>query len=136
MDLVNSGSLDKYNSLFERYLSNIRNNSFLFEVCKCCGYSELVPLSKNATCEDLYKSVIMQFQLNQSQQVRLYVYTIDVSGNLIFNNDLFIQNNNKSLRDFISENNQVMRPLYPIPANVVYKLCFDDGHACGCSANN
>jgi hypothetical protein len=123
-----NNSISKFNSDFDRYISSVRNNSYLFEVNKCCGYCELSPINKSATCADLYKNVISQFYLRPENQIRVYAVTLDVSGNR-----LFIQNNDKSIKDLIIENNNYFKPIYPLPADVVYKLIFDDGSPCSCS---
>ena len=126
MDATNS--INKFNEDFNRYISSVRNNSYLFEVNKCCGYCEISPINKSATCADLYKSIISQFYLRPENQIRVYAVALDASGN-----KLFIQNNDKSIKDLIMENNNYFKPIYPLPADVVYKVIFDDGSPCQCS---
>jgi hypothetical protein len=122
-----NNSINKFNEDFNRYISSVRSNSYLFEVNKCCGYCEISPINKSATCADLYKSIISQFYLRPENQIRVYAVALDLSGNR-----LFIQNNDKSIKDLIMENNNYFKPIYPLPVDVVYKLIFDDCSQCPC----
>ena len=47
---------DIYNTKLTTYFNSIINSKYLFEVTKCCGYSEFVSLYKDYTfLNDLYK---------------------------------------------------------------------------------
>ena len=122
-------SIDKFNDKLEQYVRTMQNNCYLFEVFKCCGYSEIVPVYKKATCADLYKNIVYQLQLDSPMTI--YLTAIDSSGNVIREN-FSLQNNSQSVKDFISENN--FTPMYPLPVGVVYKLMYEcETTTCGCS---
>ena len=124
---------------FNTYIDNVRNNCYIFNVGKCCGYSEIVPIFKNANCSDLYRNVVCQFDIKPEIIVKLY--TKDETGNI-----LLIQNDNKLLRDLILENRNFFTPIYPIPTNVVYKLIYNcekpdekggcENFCCSCYSNS
>jgi hypothetical protein len=104
---------------FNLFIDNVRSNCYMFEVGKCCGYNEIVPIFKNATCKDLYRNVMYQFQLDPSKQFRIYAISTD-------NKKVYVQNDDKSIREFIFENNKYFKPLYSVPTIVVYKLIFNE----------
>ena len=110
---------------FKKYVDSIRSNCYMFEVSKCCGYSEIVPTFKNATCADLYRNIECQFDIKPGNKIKVYATTKDASGNTIFIKSLIIQNDNKFIRDIILENHFFFRPIYPIPTSVVYKLTYE-----------
>lgn len=103
---------------FKKYLDNVCNNSYMFEVSKCCGYSEIVPAFKNATCEDLYRNIMCQFEIKQENKIR--VFARDAS-----NNTMVIQNDKTPIRNIILENAIFFKPIYPIPTSVVYKIAYE-----------
>ena len=54
-------SVDQYNSKLNTYIISMTQRQYLFEITKCCEYSEFVPTYKTATLADLYKTVLNQF---------------------------------------------------------------------------
>ena len=111
-----------YTEKLAEYMNIIVNSKYIFEVTKCCGYSEFVAEFKSATLRDLHKSVHAQFFHND--YLELYVTNI--------NEKLIIPNDDTLLNTFINNNWDFFRPLYPIPAAVVYKISFNDS----CSHDN
>jgi hypothetical protein len=103
---------------FNKYLENVHNNCYMFEVSKCCGYSEIVPIFKTATCSDLHRNVACQFGIKSYNKLK--IYTIDTNGKI-----LEIQNYNKLIRDLIFENQSFFKPIYPLPTRVVYKIKYE-----------
>jgi hypothetical protein len=117
---------------FKKYLDNLHNNSYMFEVSKCCGYSEIVPSFKNATCADLYRNIMCQFDIKP--EIKISVYATHAS-----NNKMVIQNDNKPIRNIILENASFLKPIYPLPTSVVYKLVYEfdtEGLNCCSSCNS
>jgi hypothetical protein len=117
---------------FKKYLDNVRNNSYMFEVSKCCGYSEIVPAFKNATCADLYRNVMCQFEIKQENKI--IVFARDAS-----NNTMVVQNDATPIRNFILKNAFFFKPIYPLPTSVVYKLAYKfetEELNCGCCSCN
>jgi hypothetical protein len=117
---------------FKKYVDSVRSNCYMFEVNKCCGYSEIVPAFKNATCADLYRNIMCQFDIKPQDNVKLY--TKDSTGNM-----LVIQNNEIPIRNIIIENPNCFKPVYSLPTQVVYKLLYEcqvDGQKCCCNSYN
>ena len=121
-------SLITYNNKLNIYFNSIINMNYLFEVSKCCGYSEIVSMYKeHTTLHDLYYNVVRQFQMNTLNS--LWITDNINEQKLHIPNDETI-----SLKQFILNNSNFFKPLYPLPAKVVYKVYFDDG-MCHCSHN-
>ena len=40
---------NKYNENFEKYVNSMNKKMYIFEVTKCCGYSEIIPVYKTET---------------------------------------------------------------------------------------
>lgn len=105
---------------FKKYVDNVRSNCYMFDVNKCCGYSEIVPTFKNATCADLYRNIECQFDIKPGNKIRVHATKNEASGIV-----MYIQNDNKLIRDLISENSNFFQPLYPLPTRVVYKVTYE-----------
>jgi hypothetical protein len=119
---------------FKKYLDNVRNNSYIFELSKCCGYSEIVPTFKNATCADLYRNIMCQFEIKEENKIKVYATITDAS-----NNTMVIQNDKTPIRNIILENASFFKPIYPLPTTVVYKLVYKfetEEINCGCCSCN
>lgn len=116
-------SADQYNSKLNTYISSMTQRQYLFEITKCCEYSEFVPTYKTNTLADLYKIVLNQFCHTGESPVELYVRQNNIVDRLVIPNDPAI-----GLRDFINANQLFFVPIYPLPATVVYRVYFDDGH--------
>ena len=90
-----------------------------FEITKCCGYSQFIPTYRDGTLKDLYRSFSSHFGFS-------------INGLFAKNggDSLVVQNNNTSLKDFIRLNPDFFKPVYPLPAKVVYNIYFVGG-CCG-----
>jgi len=109
----------------DNYVNTIKSKQYMFNVSKCCGYSEFVSVYKSkSTLADLYKQVTNQFEYNDYppvQEIRLFVKKDD--------SYLEIPNeSNISLRNFINVNAGFFTPIYPLPASIVYTMYLEDGH--------
>ena len=118
---VNSVVLNKYNNQISNMIKRIPDSKYLLEITKCCKYSEFLAINKDKSLASLYKAVSVQFH---QKVVSIYVYNInDPNDRLVIPFDACT-----TIRHFISKNSVYFKPLYPLPAEVVYKICYDDGH--------
>ena len=117
-------SVDQYNSKLNTYITSMTQRQYLFEITKCCEYSEFVPTYKTATLADLYKTVLNQFCHTGETPVELYTRQNNIVDRLVIPNDPAIL-----LRDFINVHQLFFVPIYPLPnTTVVYRVYFNDGH--------
>ena len=115
----------EYNTKFTDFFNKISNNRYIFEITKLCGYGEFLTVYKKQTLLDLYKSVSMHFECKDikelffinsfnGEKIRIPITDEITIFQFIFNN------NNGSA--------QIIKPIYPVPCKIVYRLYFDDGH--------
>jgi hypothetical protein len=119
--------MEDYQKKFDFMLKRIPDTMFIFEVTKLCGYGEFAIVYKNASLTDFHRSVSNCFGtstinnlffMNPETKVR---YEIPKS-------DFF------TVRDLITkfqndpELKKSIKPVYDLPANIVYKIYYDDGH--------
>ena len=115
--------INDYNNKFEQLCNGIPNNKYIFEITKLCGYGEFLTVYKKQTLLDLYNSISLQFD---REIVEIFFL------NNITNEKIKIPiTSNITIQDFIFKHNQTIRPIYPIPCKIVYKIYFDDGHTHG-----
>ena len=117
------------------FTNSISNTKYIIEVTKFCGYSEFIFVFKNSSLLDLYKHVSHQFCCN------------DIKGLYIRNEQTKSKQRipiteQTTMRQFImqiinsnDEIKDMMKPVYPLPSPVVYRIYFDDGH-CSCHSKN
>ena len=89
---------------------------YIFEIQKCCGYSEWISVYKKDTIQQLYNNLNIQFATNKKSIYKLYF--INNEGNKIL-----VENNNMIVSEIIKN----LNPIYPMPYWIVYKLYLDDG---------
>ena len=89
---------------------------YIFEIQKCCGYSEWISVYKKDTLRQLYNNLNIQFATNQKTIHKLYLINDEGDKILIENNDIIVS-------DII----KYLKPIYPMPHWIVYKLYLDDG---------
>jgi len=119
---------NEYNAKFEDLCNKIPNNKYIFEVTKLCGYGEFLLVYKKQSLLDLYKTVSMQTECKDIKELFFM--------NSITNEKIRVPITNEiTIWEFIfSKNNgpnQAIKPIYPIPCKIVYRLYFDDGHTHG-----
>jgi hypothetical protein len=114
--------LEKYETNLQSYVNSMWGPYIFFEITKCCGYSQFIPTYRDGTLKDLYRSISSHFGFR-------------VNGLFAKNGEdlLAVQNENTSLKDFIRLNPDFFKPIYPLPAKVVYNIYFVGG-CCGYSA--
>uniref|UniRef100_A0A6C0HX68 Uncharacterized protein n=1 Tax=viral metagenome TaxID=1070528 RepID=A0A6C0HX68_9ZZZZ len=113
--------INTYNTKLQEMVSRIPNSNYILEMTKCCSYSEFLTINKDKSLAHLYKAVSVQFHQKVDS---LYVYNINnPNDKLIIPFDAWT-----TMRQFISSNSAYFRPTYPLPAQVVYNIWYDDGH--------
>jgi len=117
-----SDVFEKYEANLQMYTSAMWGPYFFFEVTKCCGYSQFVPTYRNGTLKDLHRAFSFHFGFR-------------INGLLVKNgeNTLAVPDEDTLLKDFIRLNPDFFKPIYPIPAQVVYNIYFM-GECCGCNS--
>jgi predicted nucleic-acid-binding Zn-ribbon protein len=122
---------DEYNAKFEDLCNKIPNNKYIFEVTKLCGYGEFLLVYKKQTLLDLYRTVSIQTECKDILELFFIDSTTNKKIKVPITNEITIW-------EFIfSKNNgpnQAIKPIYPIPCKIVYRLYFDDGHTHGDNA--
>jgi len=94
---------------------------YIFEIEKCCGYTEWISVYKKDTLEQLYHNLNIQFSNTNNK-----LFMMDKNLNKVF-----IENTNIIIFDFIRNNPLFFTPIYPIPNWIIYKLYLEDG-ICHC----
>lgn len=130
MNNNNRESLDEYNTKYDFFSKRIPDTMYIFEVTKLCGYGEFVIVYKNTSLSELFKTVSHCFGnpnvnnlffMNKDKQIK---YPIPNSDFFTVRDLITKFQNTAELRD-------VVKPLYELPAHVVYKIYYDDGHSHG-----
>jgi|688.fasta_scaffold120525_3 hypothetical protein len=118
-------SIEEFTYKMNEFMNSIPNNKYIFEITKLCGYSEFVLINKDESILELYKAISHQFECREIKSLFL------ACGNNRYSIPL---TNIVSLRKFITDiqKDGVLRqfiiPVYQLPAPVVYRIYFDDGH--------
>jgi len=121
------GLIDDYNLKFEQFCNSIPNNKYMFEISKLCGYGEFITIFKKQPLLDLYNTISLQFN---REIIEIFFL------NSITNEKIKIPiTTNMTIQNFISTLNSgpelIIKPIYPVPCKVVYKIYYDDGHTHG-----
>jgi len=119
---------DEYNFKIEDLVNKIPNNKYIFEITKLCGYGEFLVVYKKQTLLDLYKTVSMQFECKDIKELFFINDSTNEKIRIPITNEITIWN------FLFSHNNgpvQLIKPKYPVPCKIVYKIYFDDGHTHG-----
>jgi len=112
-----------FDEYLQEYMLSLDNTFILFKINKCCQYSQLLTVYRRGTLADLHQSVNQHFGFFVPD---IYVLKEE-------NEKIEIPNDPTILvRDFIKSHSSSFKPVFPIPAKVVYDIYFGDG-ACGCS---
>ena len=81
----------------------------------CCGYSELVSCTKKDSLKNLHENVSSVF----GQKIKLYIINETERIWIPDSQDI-------SVKNYLRETPK-LKPQYPLPANIVYKIYLDDG---------
>ena len=127
-------SLIEYNSKLNDFFNRFNNSKILFNVYKCCGYSEFTECFKDKTLTDFYNDISIHF------------YNIDITNIYAIKNDNSNDNSNNIcqklaipkdnsilLKTFIIENKEFFVPIYPLPAKVVYNIYIENSCTSTCT---
>ena len=115
--------MNQYNDKLNTYFNSISTRQYLFEITKCCEYSEIISTYKTNNAFDLHKIVLNHFCHTGENPIELFVTKNEGQDKLTIPND-----SNIMVREFINMNPSFFIPIYPLPASVVYRIYFDDGH--------
>uniref|UniRef100_A0A6C0F509 Uncharacterized protein n=1 Tax=viral metagenome TaxID=1070528 RepID=A0A6C0F509_9ZZZZ len=119
-------SNEEFNSKMKDHVNRCINDRYIFNIKKCCGYSEFIVEYKKSMIASLYNSVKIQFE--HDGDIKLFAINPKSNARLQLPNDPDVE-----LRQFILGNPQYFQAIYPLPTAVVYTIYFDDG--CHCSAH-
>lgn len=108
---------EKYDEHLGNLMKQLPNTKYIFEITKCCNYSTFVLVNKRATLLDLYKEVSIWFECKTVKEL----YIVSNSEKHTIPITEMVQ-----LKDYIYSQN--MKPIYPVPNKVVYRIYLDDGH--------
>ena len=111
---------NKYNNLISSHLKEIPNKMFIFELTKCCNYSTLVFLYK----EDMVSYLFLHAAKHFGCQKLVSLYILDEQGQKM----LVPFNSHTTLKEFILNQQNILKPIYDLPLPVVYRIYLDDGH--------
>jgi hypothetical protein len=124
---TNMNKEQEYEAKLNDYVNGLTNQHIMLEVTKLCGYGCFMPVNKKATLIELYDSVSRLFE---REIIELFFRNEDVLEKIIVPISSQI-----TLQEFIFKHNSgpscVIKPIYPVPMKVVYRLYFDDGHTHG-----
>jgi hypothetical protein len=122
-------TIEVFNSKMNEYMNEyVRNNMYMIEYTKCCGYGCFSTIYKDTQLIELYRNASIHFGTNSISS--LYIITpskqkivLPISGFTTFRQFLMTQISDSS--------NPGMVPIYPLPAHIVYRVYVEDGH-CHC----
>ena len=110
-----------YDEYLQEYVMSINTTFVLFKINKCCQYSQLLPVYRKGTLADLHQSVYHHFGFSVSD---IYILKEENEKVMIHNDDTVL------IKDFIKENASSFKPVFPVPAKVVYNIYFGEGGCC------
>jgi hypothetical protein len=121
----------EFNAKFEQLCNGIPNNQYIFEVTKLCGHGQFLTMFKKQTLIDLYKIISLHYECKDIKKLFFI--------NNCTNEKIYIPITAEiTIRDFLFSHNsgtvQIIKPVYPMPCKIVYRVYFDDGHTHGNTA--
>ena len=116
--------ITQYENKLNEYVCGLSNENYIFEITKLCGYGCFLPVNKNVSLVDLHNTVSLYFQRDIIELFFL---------NCVTNEKIKVPITSQSrIRDFLCLHNSgaspTIKPIYPVPCQIVYKLYLDDGH--------
>ena len=121
----------EFNAKFEQLCNGIPNSQYIFEVTKLCGHGQFLTMFKKQTLIDLYKIISLDYECKDIKKLFFI--------NNCTNEKIYIPITAEiTIRDFLFSHNsgtvQIIKPVYPMPCKIVYRIYFDDGHTHGNTA--
>jgi hypothetical protein len=52
---------NKFDDKFNLYIEKMKKNMYIFEITKCCGFSEFITIYKNETIFDFFSKISHHF---------------------------------------------------------------------------
>jgi hypothetical protein len=92
---------------------------YIFEVTKCCGYGEWVSVFKDRSLSHLYENIKSQFGGLKPRELCV----LNESGDRL----LVPEDETITIKSFVLQNPAFFRPIYPVPAFVIYRIYYDEG---------
>ena len=112
-------TIEDFHEQSQKYISNCFNNRHILELTKMCGYFEWTTIynTQQITLYDLYEIAETHFQ---QTNVVLYAKEQTTSEWKKIPKDKTI------FFTYINYNRSYFAPVYPVPANIVYKIYVND----------
>jgi hypothetical protein len=121
----------EFNAKFEQLCNGIPNNQYIFEVTKLCGHGQFLTMFKKQTLLDLYKIISLHYECKDIKKLFFINNCTNEKINIPITAEI-------TIRDFLFSHNsgsvQIIKPVYPMPCKIVYRVYFDDGHTHGNTA--
>lgn len=120
--------IQEYNAKFEDMCNKIPNHQYIFEITKLCGYGEFLTIHKKLSLLELYKKISLFYECKDIKELFFInnctgeKIKIPITEEISIWQFIFSHNNGS---------NQIIKPIYPIPCKIVYRIYFDDGHTHG-----
>ena len=118
--------LNKYNEKRDDYFRLLTYSTYVFEITKCCGYSEWVAVYKDAPLSRLCENISWQFGGLKADKL----YVMSENGEKL---DILCDEE-CSVRKLVSDNSLFFRAIYPLPSSVIYRIYWKAG--CSCNENH
>jgi hypothetical protein len=119
-------SSDEYDTKYNNMISRFRYTKYIFDVHKICGYNEFIAIDKDDTLTQMYKIIARHFEMSEIEN--LYLRNEETKEfKRIPNTDMTVRYfvskylGSDNLRNFV-------KPIYPEPAQIVYRVFFDDAN--------
>ena len=121
---IYDNSLETYNQKIDKYINiYVKLNMYFIELTKPNGHSCLATVYKNESLYDLYKKTAYHFRVFQVKS--LYIITPNNEKILLPFTEI-ISFNQFLMEQLKDPDNHKMIPIYPMPANIVYRIYVDD----------
>ena len=122
---IYDNSLETYNQKIDKYLNiYVKLNMYFIELTKPNGHASLATVYKNESLYDLYKKAAMHLRVFKVRS--LYIITPNNEKILLPFTEI-ISFNQFLMEQLKDPDNHKMVPIYPTPANIVYRIYVDDG---------
>ena len=116
-----------FKNRMDEFIGKMPDNMYIFEITKLCGYGMFVVVYKNATISELFKNISNIFG-NVTENQLFFRNEETKDKYIIPKTDFF------SVKDLIAKFREspslknAIKPVYELPAPVVYRIYYDDGH--------
>lgn len=116
--------MEKYIELTAEWNRSVSTNMVTIECTKhICGYAFFIQVYKTSTVEDIHNMICDHIGAPRNS-VSIYLRTQNMPDIILSKTDA------TSILELIRLFKSYMIPIYPMPANVVYRMYIDDGHCC------